>query len=144
MNMLGRLNFLFAVSASAVIAFYVVGRFVLLGVVERIAPALAPYFVAAFALSALMLIVLALAKTVIRLESTSVAARGQPSRVGTFFAQSAICLAHAFAFYGVYAFFATTDSSGSWVPWVLATALYLAGIVIAIADWQKRASSVSV
>jgi hypothetical protein len=126
-----------------VIGFYVVGRFVLLELIQRIAPALAPYFVAAFALSALMLTVLALAKTVIRLESTSVAARMQPVRAGTFLAQSAICVAHAFAFYGVYAFFTAADSSAGWVTWVLAAALYLTGIVISIADWKKRASSVS-
>lgn len=143
MNMLGRLNFLFAVSASIVIGFYIVGRFVLVEVVQRIAPALVPYFVAAFALSALMLTVLALAKTVIRLESTSVAARTQPVRATTFLAQSVICVAHAFAFYGVYAFFTAADSSAGWVTWVLAAALYLTGIVIAIADWRKRGSSVS-
>lgn len=139
--MLARLNFLFAVSASIVIAFYVVGRFVLLEAVLKIAPALAPYFVAAFALSALMLTVLVLAKVVIRLESTSVAARVLPAGGGTFFAQAAICLAHACALLGVYAFFTTTDDSGKWVPWVLAAALYLTGIVLAIADWRKRAVS---
>ncbi len=68
--MLARLNFLFAVSASVLIAFYVVGRFVILEAILKIAPARAPYFVAAFALSALMLTVLELAKTVIRLEAT--------------------------------------------------------------------------
>jgi len=140
--MLGRLNFLFAVSASIVIAFYVVGRFVILEALLRIAPTIAPYFVAAFALAALMLTVLALAKTVIRLEKTSVKARDRGARATTFIAQTAICLAHVFAFSGVYAFFTMTGGSGAWMPWVLATALYLAGIVIAIADWRKRASSV--
>ncbi len=141
--MLARLNFLFAVSASVLIAFYVVGRFVILEAILKIAPALAPYFVAAFALSALMLTVLALAKTVIRLEATSVAARVHRAQVGTFFAQSAICLAHAFAFLGAYAFFSKANGSGNWVPWVLAAALYLTGIVISIADWRKRALSAS-
>ena len=137
--MLARLNFLFAVSASVVIAFYVVGRFVLLEAILKIAPAFAPYFVAAFALSALMLTVLALAKTVIRLENTTVAARTLPARGGTFLAQSAICLAHVSTFFGVYAFFTTADGSAAWLPWVLAAALYLAGIVISIGDWRKRA-----
>jgi hypothetical protein len=142
--MLARLNFLLAVSASIVIAFYVVGRFVFLEVISRVAPTMAPYFVAAYALVALMLTVLALAKSVIRLESASVAARYQPARAGTFFAQTAICLAHAFALFGVYAFFTTANSSANWVPWVLAGALYLAGIVVAIADLRKRALPVSV
>ena len=105
---------------------------------------MAPYFVAAYALVALMLTVLALAKTVIRLESASAAARNQPARAATFFAQTAICLAHAFAFFGVYAFFTTANSSANWLPWVLAGALYLAGIVVAIADLRKRALPVSV
>lgn len=139
--MLGRLNFLFALSASIVIAFYVVGRFVFLEAILRIAPAFAPYFVAAFALSALMLTVLALAKSVIRLEGTSVAARDQSVRAGTFLAQALICLGHAFAFSGVYGFFTGSGGSENWISWVFASALYLAGVVAAIADWRKRALS---
>ena len=142
--MLARLNFLFAVSASVVIVFYAVGRFVFLEAIMRIAPTMAPYFVAAFALSALMLTVLALAKTTIRLGSASTAARNQPVRAATFFAQAAMCLAHAFAFFGVYAFFTTANSSATWVPWALAGALYMAGIFLSINDLRKRASSVSV
>jgi len=141
--MLARLNFLFAVSASIVIAFYIVGRFVLLEAIQRIAPAFAPYFVAAFALSALMLTVLLLAKSVIRLASTSQGARGRSPRVATFLAQLVICLAHASAIFGVYAFFTTAREGASWLPWALASALYLAGIAIAIADWRKRTLPVS-
>ena len=55
--MIARLNFLLAVSVSVVLAFYVVGRFVFLELILRTAPEFAPYFVAAFALSALMLTV---------------------------------------------------------------------------------------
>jgi hypothetical protein len=142
--MLARLNFLFAVAASVVIGFYVVGRFVFLEAILRIAPTMAPYFVAAFALSALMLTVLVLAKTMIRLGSASMAARYQRARAGTFFAQAAICLAHVFAFFGVYRFFTVANNSGNWLLWVLAGALYLAGIFIAIADLRKRAMPVSV
>jgi len=142
--MLARLNFLLAVSASVVIAFYVVGRFVFLEVISRVAPTMVPYFVAAYALLALMLTVLVLAKTMIRLGSASMEVRNQPARAGTFFAQTAICLAHAFAFFGVYAFFTTANSGANWLPWVFAGALYLAGIVVAIADLRKRALPVSV
>lgn len=141
--MIARLNFLLAVSASIIIAFYVVGRFVFLEVISRVAPTMAPYFVAAYALVALMLTVLALAKTVIRLESASAAARTQRARAGTFAAQMVICLAHAFAFFGVYAFFTSANNSANWLPWVLAAALYLAGIVVSIADMRKRALPVS-
>ena len=142
--MLARLNFLLAVSASVVLAFYVVGRFVFLEVISRVAPTIVPYFVAAYALIALMLTVLVLAKTMIRLGSASKAARNRQARAGTFFAQTAICLAHAFAFFGVYAFFTTANSGANWVPWVLAGALYLAGVFVAIADLRKRALPVSV
>jgi hypothetical protein len=140
--MLVRLNFLLAVAALVIIAFYVVGRFVFLEAILRFAPTMAPYFVAAFALLALMLTVLALAKTMIRLEPTSAAARKQGTRVGTYIAQVAICLAHAFALFGMYAFFTTVNNDGDWVPWVLAGVLYLAGIALAIADLRKRALSV--
>jgi hypothetical protein len=142
--MLARLNFLLAVSASVVIAFYVVGRFVFLEVISRVAPTMVPYFVAAYALLALMLTVLLLAKTMIRLGSVSMVARNQRARTGTFLAQTVICLAHAFAFFGVYAFFTTANSGANWLPWVFAGALYLVGIVVAIADLRKRALSVSV
>ncbi len=143
MIMIARLNFLLAVSVSVVLAFYVVGRFVLYALIVRIAPEFAPYFVAAFALSALMLTVLILAKTVIRLERTSVAARKLSARPATFLAQAVIYLGHALAIYGVYVFFTMASDSTTWVVWVLAGTLYLAGIAIAIADWRKRALSVS-
>ena len=77
--MIARLNFLFAVAASVLIAFYMVGRYILVEAALRIAPAVVPYLAAGFTLIALMLTVLAMAKTVIRLESTSVAARVQPA-----------------------------------------------------------------
>ena len=143
MIMLARLNFLFAVSASIVIAFYVVGRFVLFEAIVRIAPEFAPYFVAGYALSALMLTVLFLAKSVIRLERTSAGARGRSPRAATFLAQSAMGLAHALVLFGVYTLLTTARDGANWLPWVLASALYPTGIAIAIADWRKRALSVS-
>ena len=142
--MLARLNFLLAVAVSIVIGFYVVGRFFLLEAILWMAPGLASYFVAAFALSALMLTVLALAKIVIRLEKTSVAAREHSARVTTVFAQSAIFLGHVFVLFGVYAFFMQTGGVSAWIPWVLATALYATGISSAIMDWRKRALPVQV
>lgn len=139
--MLARLNFLLAVSASVLIAFYIVGRFALVEVVERIAPALVPYFVAAYALAALMLTVLALAKTVIRLDRLSAAARHHRVRVATVLAQLVLCVGHLCVFLGVNRFF-TGVVDGNWAFWLLALVLYVTGIVISIAVWRKHSVAV--
>ena len=137
--MLGRLNFLFAVSILTLLVFYFAGRFVVLKVIVAFAPAAAPYFIAACALAALMLTVLVLAKTVIRLDALSAAARWQKASMRSVAAQMTLGLAHLCAFFALYTSFVTGSDGSVWWPWLVAPALYAAGIAANVTDLRMRA-----
>ena len=137
--MFARLNFLFAVSALTLLLFYLSGRFVFLEAILAVAPSGAPYFSAAYALVALMLSVLVLAKTVIRLGRVSAIARHRGADFRSFIAQLTLLLAHLCAGFAVYTLFTEADGSGPWWPWILAALLYPGGIGIAVSEWRKRA-----
>ena len=136
------MNILFAFSILTLLGFYFGGRFVLVKFVEALAPPLVPYFIAAYTLAALMLTVLIVAKTTIRLEGVSMAARASPASTLSLsvVAQGLLCLAHLCVLFAVYALFAIGGDGAVQWPWLLAPLLYAAGIYLAIIDFQKRAS----
>jgi hypothetical protein len=137
--MFARLNFLFAVSISTLLAFYLAGRFVIHKAIVALAPALSPYFIAAYMLAALMLTVLVLAKTVIRLDAVSSVARAGKMTSRTVVSQAVLCLAHVSTLSAVYLLFAADHDGSLWWLWLVAPVLYAAGLVLAIADLQRRA-----
>jgi hypothetical protein len=137
--MIARLNFLFAVSILTVLLFYFVGRFVILQVILASAPALAPYFSAAYALAALMLTVLVLAKTVIRLGPVSTVVRYRKAGMRSGVAQVALYLAHLCTLFAAYTMFSQQDVAAAWWPWVLAALLYAGGIAATMAEWRRLA-----
>lgn len=138
--MLARVNFLFSFSILTLLVFYFAGRFVLVKIVAAVAPPLVPYFIAAYALAALMLTVLIVAKSTIRLEAASMGARGRSPDGRYFVALALLLLAHLCVVYGVYALFTTDIYGAAQWPWLLASLLYGAGLYLAIIDMQKRAS----
>ncbi len=141
--MLGRLNFLFSVSLLTLLLFYVAGRFAILKLILAIAPALAPYFIAAYTLVALMLTVLVVAKTANRLGTVSTAARGQDATGRTFAAQGVLCLAHMCTAFAIYNAFANSVNGTSWWPWLVAVLLYASGIRLVLTDMRTRAAQVA-
>jgi hypothetical protein len=140
--MISRMNFLLAVSMLTVLTFYLVGRFVLLELLLATAPALTPYFTAAYGLAALMLTVLVLAKTVIRLAPITLAARNRKAGVHSLPAQATLCLGHVFVCFGAYTTFSAQDADSALWAYLLAALLYALGIAGAIFDWRKRALQV--
>ena len=134
------MNILFAFSILTLLGFYFGGRFVLVKVVEALAPPLVPYFIAAYTLAALMLTVLIVAKATVRLGGVSMAARASPAGGLSVVAQGVLCLAHLCVLFAVYALFAAGGYGAVQWPWLLAPLLYAAGIYLVIIDFQKRAS----
>ena len=134
------MNILFAFSILTLLGFYFGGRFVFVQIVEALAPAIVPYFIAAYTLAALMLTVLIVAKTTIRLEAVSMAARASPASALSVVAQVVLCLAHLCVLFAVYAQFAIGGDGAVQWPWLLAPLLYAAGIYLLIIYFQKRAS----
>jgi hypothetical protein len=137
--MFARLNFLFSTAMLSALLFYDVGRFLVFNMIGQLAPDLAPYVMAAYTLAALMLTVLVLAKTVIRLNAVSSAARGTRGRPASMFAQLIMCLAHLCALYAVYTAFSAGNGAQAWWPWLIAPLLYVLGLATAIYDWRRRA-----
>ncbi|HUU73742.1 MAG TPA: hypothetical protein VMW70_14025 [Burkholderiales bacterium] len=137
--MIARLNFLFAVAFLTVLVFFFVGRFLILEGLMASAPSLAPYFTAAYALAALMLTVLVLAKTVIRLNPATSVARYRKAGLRTGFAQAILFLGHACALFALYTTFVSQPPEPASWPWLLAPVLFAAGVAVTIVDWRKRA-----
>ena len=138
--MLARMNLLFSFSILTLLVFYFAGRFVLVKIVAAMAPPLVPYFIAAYTLAALMLTVLIVAKSTIRLEAASMAARARSPDGRYFVALALLLVAHLCMVYAVYALFTTDIYGAAQWPWIVASLLYGAGIYLAIIDMQKRAS----
>ncbi len=138
--MLARINFLFSISLLILLLFYLGGRYVFLHVVSGLAPGLVPYFIAAYILAALMLMVLAVAKVVIRLEAVSSVARARRLTLNGYGAQVLFCLAHLCLLSAI----ATRIPAGSeqiiWWPWLAMPALYLGGSSMFVIDIRQRAS----
>ncbi|UCH49183.1 MAG: hypothetical protein JSU95_05185 [Betaproteobacteria bacterium] len=138
--MLARINLLFAFSMLTLLVFYFAGRFVLVKIVAAVTPSLVPYFIAGYTLVALMLTVLIVAKTTIRLEAMSSAARARRPNARYFVAQVLLCLAHLCVLYGIYAMFFPGSDGATQSPWLLAPLVYATGIYLAVIDMRKRAS----
>jgi hypothetical protein len=142
--MIFRVNFLLAVGVLATLAFYLVGRFLIVGPVSLVKPEWAGYVAGVVILAALMLIVQALAKVMDRLQSLTNAARSaRDLRIGTMgiSAQGAITAGHLATAYGVYGYFAADAGSTPLLSMALAVFLYAAGAVSALSDWRRQAGN---
>ena len=137
--MLARINFLFSISLLILLLFYFAGRFVLFNAISGVAPGLAPYFIAAYILAALMLMVLAVAKIVIRLNPISAIARSQRPTVHGYSAQVLLCLAHLLLLCAMATRIPMDSEQIVWWPWLAAPALYLIGISLFVIDLRQRA-----
>jgi len=137
--MLTRINFLFSISILILLLFYFAGRFVFVVVISRIAPGLVPYFISAYVLAALMLMVLAVARVVIRLDAISAAARAQRLTLRAYTSQIFFCLAHLCVLFGMVALFASNHEGTTWWPWFAGPALYVGGIAFFVGDLRERA-----
>jgi len=137
--MLARMNFLFSISILALLLFYFAVRFVFVPVISAVAPAVVPYFIAAYVLSVLMLTVLGIAKVVMRLNAASSAARTQRVAIRGIGAQVVLCLAHVCVLYALLTLFETHYAGATWWLWLGAPALYTGGIILFVTDMQQRA-----
>ena len=138
--MLTRLNFLFSVSILILFVFGFAGRFFIIKAVSAIVPGLTPYFIAAYVLATLALTVLAVARIAIRLGPVATAARSRALAVRGYGAQILLCLAHLCVFFAIRALLIPDEHEIShWWPWLLAPALYLAGVWLFISDLRRRA-----
>ena len=138
--MISRINFLLGAASLSVLVFFFIGRFLILEGLAAVAPSLTPYFTAAYILSALMLTVLILAKTVIRLNPATSVARYQKAGVLTGFAQVLLLSGHAFVLFSVWSTFVPDNAAPVLWPWLFATLLYATGVAATILDWRQRAS----
>lgn len=141
--MLSRINFLLGAASLSVLVFFFIGRFLILEGLTAVAPSLTPYFTAAYILSALMLTVLILAKTVIRLNPATSVARYQKAGVLTGVAQVLLLLGHACVLFSVWSTFVADNAAPVLWPWLIATLLYVTGVAVTILDWRQRALNVA-
>lgn len=142
--MIFRVNFLLAVGVLATMAFYLVGRFLIVGPVSLLKPEWSGYVAGVVILAALMLMVQVLARVMDRLQSLTNAARSAGDRrIGTvgISAQGALTAGHIAAAYGAFGYFAADAGSTPLLSMALAVFLYAAGFVSALSDWRRQAGN---
>ena len=137
--MLTRLNFLFSVSILVLFLFGLTGWLVIFRSVSAIAPALTPYFIAAYALATLALTALAIAKIAIRLGPVATAARFHALSMRGYSAQALLCLGHVCVFFAIRTLITPEYEMNHWWIWLLLPALYFAGATLFVSDLRRRA-----
>lgn len=135
--MLTRINFLLGFGLLTAVAFYLIGRFV----VVRPLAALAPEWVGP-AIGVFVLAALGLTVQILSMVQSGMNRIADPATVGyatTAFSQTAIAFGHAGLAYALYGFLAGQEPVAD-TELALAAALYLAGVAIAIQGWRKKAT----